>query len=333
MSNTREPLLVPANDPKDHHLKKCSSDTGANYSLDRQRSTGKPPQPELPPVANLAILTPQRAAMILLIYIAVGLLCFIYVKHGFEGERTVNIVDALYFCAVTMTTVGYGDLVPHTSTAKLFTCAFVFLGFGLIGLIIGNAANYFVEKQQRLLEKALEEQQQLEQSGEARITSVQHKVLVAAGLVVIVLGAGIGILMGVEGLGFVDSFYCVCVTVTTLGYGDRAFRTEGGRICAVFWILASTACVAQFMLYLAELITEERQHAIAKWVLSRKVTISDVEAADIDKDGRLSAPEFVIYKLMELGKIQDADVKAILDDFREQDADQSGSITISDVTS
>jgi len=60
-----------------------------------------------------------------------------------------------------------------------------------------------------------------------------------------------------EGFSFIDAFYCVCVTVTTLGYGDESFTTKAGRVFAVFWILS--VCVVQFFLFLAESRTEERQ--------------------------------------------------------------------------
>ena len=38
------------------------------------------------------------------------------------------MVDALYFVIVTITTVGYGDLVPLTDKAKIFTVFFMVAG-------------------------------------------------------------------------------------------------------------------------------------------------------------------------------------------------------------
>jgi voltage-gated potassium channel len=35
-----------------------------------------------------------------------------------------SIVDSLYFTTMTVTTVGYGDLVPTTDASKLFTVFF-----------------------------------------------------------------------------------------------------------------------------------------------------------------------------------------------------------------
>lgn len=51
--------------------------------------------------------------------------------------------------------------------------------------------------------------------------------------VLFVLGLGVSVLHFVEGLPWVDAFYCACATVTTVGYGDRSFSTLHGRIFAV----------------------------------------------------------------------------------------------------
>lgn len=40
-------------------------------------------------------------------------------------------VDALYFSATTLSTVGIGDLSPETQVGKLFTVIYVFVGVGV----------------------------------------------------------------------------------------------------------------------------------------------------------------------------------------------------------
>jgi hypothetical protein len=41
-------------------------------------------------------------------------------------------LDSLYFCTVTLATVGYGDLTPTTDPGKAFAIIYIFLGLGLI---------------------------------------------------------------------------------------------------------------------------------------------------------------------------------------------------------
>lgn len=41
-------------------------------------------------------------------------------------------LNAYYFSVITLSTVGYGDLVPHTDFGKLFTTLYIFIGVGII---------------------------------------------------------------------------------------------------------------------------------------------------------------------------------------------------------
>jgi voltage-gated potassium channel len=42
-----------------------------------------------------------------------------------------SLLDAAYFSVVTIATVGYGDLAPHTAAGKIFTIAYIFAGIGI----------------------------------------------------------------------------------------------------------------------------------------------------------------------------------------------------------
>ena len=41
-------------------------------------------------------------------------------------------LDAFYFCMITLTTIGYGDIVPTTDVGKLFTSFYALMGIGII---------------------------------------------------------------------------------------------------------------------------------------------------------------------------------------------------------
>jgi voltage-gated potassium channel Kch len=49
--------------------------------------------------------------------------------HYTEGMKWL---DAFYFCTITLTTVGYGDIVPHTDAGKLFDIFYILTGIGII---------------------------------------------------------------------------------------------------------------------------------------------------------------------------------------------------------
>lgn len=45
-------------------------------------------------------------------------------------------LNAYYFSVITLATVGYGDLTPHTAFGKLFTTFYVLIGVGIITTFI-----------------------------------------------------------------------------------------------------------------------------------------------------------------------------------------------------
>ncbi|GKV19402.1 hypothetical protein SLEP1_g29670 [Rubroshorea leprosula] len=343
-NGAREPLLTRVADctPANNNSNRCGPN---RRRIRRVRSAplaefvpkdinGDAPLPRSPSIFGNLHPSFRKVAIFLTVYLGVGTLCFYIVRNQISGKKTNGILDAAYFCVVTMTTVGYGDLVPNSVLAKLLACSFVFMGMALVGLVLSKAADYLVEKQETMLVKALHKHKRVGQTEiikEAETHRVRYKLYTVSFLLVVLISSGTIFLATVEKLDPVDAFYCVCSTITTLGYGDQSFSTEVGRIFAGFWILAGTVCVAQFFLYMAELNTENRRRALVKWVLTRKMTNVDLEAADLNEDGVVDAAEFIIYKLKEMGKISQEDISLVMEEFEDLDVDQSGTLSASDL--
>ncbi|MDP9228975.1 MAG: potassium channel family protein [Actinomycetota bacterium] len=58
-----------------------------------------------------------------------------------------TIIESLYFCIVTLTTVGYGDLSPTTEVTRIFTIVYILTGFGvLVALLTSVAEQYMRQK-------------------------------------------------------------------------------------------------------------------------------------------------------------------------------------------
>jgi voltage-gated potassium channel Kch len=64
-------------------------------------------------------------SLVVVVILVVG--TFFY--HAVEKFTWVN---AVYFCVVTLATVGYGDIVPKTDAGKIFTTVYIIIGVGVI---------------------------------------------------------------------------------------------------------------------------------------------------------------------------------------------------------
>lgn len=54
--------------------------------------------------------------------------------------------DALWWSLVTATTVGYGDISPESSGGRIVAAILMLVGIGLIGMVTGSVATYFVSR-------------------------------------------------------------------------------------------------------------------------------------------------------------------------------------------
>jgi voltage-gated potassium channel len=93
----------------------------------------------------------QDPAFKLLVIVASVALAFgTYFFHVIEGW---TILDSLYFCVITLATVGYGDFTPKTTGGKIFDMFYVFIGIGLLVTLFTRIADALMKAQKQNIEK------------------------------------------------------------------------------------------------------------------------------------------------------------------------------------
>lgn len=78
---------------------------------------------------------PEARAMTIWMIGLLGVGAIFY--HQVEGW---SWLDSLYFCVITLSTVGYGDLDPTTSTSKIFTVIYIFIGLSIFVSFVNTLA-------------------------------------------------------------------------------------------------------------------------------------------------------------------------------------------------
>src|SRR6476660_5059208 len=62
--------------------------------------------------------------------------------EGTFSQSLVRFVDAAYFSTITLSTAGYGDIVPVSDLAKVLVSVEIIVGFGLLGFLLSRVAGF-----------------------------------------------------------------------------------------------------------------------------------------------------------------------------------------------
>jgi voltage-gated potassium channel len=95
------------------------------------------------------------------------------VEEGRAGSQINTMGDAMWWAVATVTTIGYGDVVPQTSTGRVMAFVLMLAGVGLVGVVVSNfAARFMSGIERRMGEVAMSAEEQALRHVEARLAEV-----------------------------------------------------------------------------------------------------------------------------------------------------------------
>ena len=266
---------------------------------------------------NLAVLN-------LVVYLGLGTVAFTYLFEKW------TIVDAMYFSVVTLTTIGFGDLYPTTDEGRIFTCFFALYGIGILGIFLGVVGEKLVEVHNDILHGQRKQNtkiitnmlaprhnvaQDLKDAKTQRLPkSAFHLMwklfLLEAPIVLIVLF--FFFMIGYfEKWSVIKTVYFSIISSTTVGYGDVTPNLQSMRCFCVIFLPLAVAVFCEVLGRIAGAYLEYRIDKREQAFLSRKLTAKDLEAMDVNKDGRVSWGEFLVFMLKAMDKVEEEELREL----------------------
>lgn len=218
----------------------------------------------------------------------------------------MSFADAFYFCCITFSLIGFGDVVPSNDASRVVTVVYILMCLVTIAAIVTRSIGYGLEQFAKGLATAggIKDNQRL-----------AIKLSVPIGAVVVAFAISCVVFRVTDSdLSAAQCIYAAVVQLSAVGYGDIAFDTPLQRVLGGLWSLFSTfLCVWALSWIVQEIVLHRRASRIR-----RLVTVSEFEQADRDGNKALSKYEFVLFKLKDAAGIDERTIIKIEEEFEKQ---------------
>src|SRR3954463_6498715 len=94
-------------------------------------------------------LRPRYAAYVIVAFWAVGVVVFGVVERLVDPKTFDNVWLGMWWAIQTVTTVGYGDVVPESTAGKVIASFLMLGGLSLFAVVTGAITSAFVAQRQR----------------------------------------------------------------------------------------------------------------------------------------------------------------------------------------
>jgi voltage-gated potassium channel len=99
------------------------------------------------------LTAPRAARIIASVTVSVTIVAAVVI-HFTDPKNFPNIGDSLWWAIQTVTTVGYGDLVPSSAAGRVVAALVMVIGIGFLTVITAAITSTFIETARRRIEGA-----------------------------------------------------------------------------------------------------------------------------------------------------------------------------------
>jgi len=228
-----------------------------------------------------------------------------------------TLIDTTYFLTVTVTTVGYGDMVPESDTGKIFTVLYALLGIAFVFAALEPLLHALIFLKDIILAPCTPNEITDTDDVELDIDDLRRggnwtfKYCSALAAPLMVFLAGIFLGITVLQLEMIDGVYWSMVSMTTIGYGDIAGSTVLERVLMCFYLPIAVAALADALAAVGNIGTAKDLVFTDFAKKADQLLLSEAGGTDADPSETLTEAEFLISVLLSKGIVDNLTVSAI----------------------
>jgi len=109
--------------------------------------------------------------------ILAGTIVMYNIEKNVPNTQIKTYLDSLWWCVSTVTTVGYGDIVPVSNLGRIVAIFYMFFGISMVSLLFFVITNTFYKRRYDKVEIEKREQQlnQLKNDLMSRLSEIEQK--------------------------------------------------------------------------------------------------------------------------------------------------------------
>jgi len=268
------------------------------------------------------------------IYVIAPLILMCYLFGGailFMEFEDWPFWEALYFCVISLATVGYGDVTPATNFEKIVTVVYLYIGIafvaGIVGGLVGLMLGGMLEEERN---QGANDTTPGGKSAWYQLDQDKSEILRACLLIAVLTVIGSLVYMLNEGMSTVNAVYFCMITLATVGYGDIDQRKESTKIFDIVFILIGVPLMGLAVSKFAKVSRRRHQQRWVKQFEEQGVTMDMIRTIDRDNSGTIDRHEFLSYILLYMGKVKAIEINSINELFDTLDADGGGTLDVND---